>query len=165
MKTEHGISRSLKNNIEHVRDDDMDQLEAKDKIPFMNDGMNHPLRTDIVQFADDPKRGTRRPDEDWLYSNSNGPVEYQIIRELHEEEDTKKVTIDEMYIDDELHNSEVISNAPDDFHVKMSYQIPSFGFIDTEKILTESEYNAEKLEEDKGTSAFEIDMPSDEEEF
>ena len=52
------------------------------------------------------------------------------------------------------------------FHTKTPYQIPSIGFIDTAKILTESEYNsAENLEDNEGTLAVEKETVSNEEEF
>ena len=190
IENEHGISQSLKENIEHVRDDGKDQLITKDRVLFMNDGMDHFSKTDIVEFADDPRRGARRLDENWSYSDSNNLFETQIIREFQDEEDTEKVMIDDLYLDDivisaeeeinkliELHNSEVMSNTPGDFHVKKPYQIPSIGFIDTARILTESGYNsAEKLEDDEDIVSkaqsnviepflLEIDPVSDEDEF
>ena len=107
----------------------------------MNDGINHPLKTNIVHFAEDPRRGAQRLDEDWSYSTDNDLVEHQIIREVQKEEDTEEVMINEMYIDDEIHNSEIVLKLTGVFHTKTPYQIPSIGFIDTAKILKESEYN------------------------
>ena len=132
----------------------------------MNDGINHPLKTDIVQFADDPRRGANRLNEDWSYSTNNDLVEHQIIRELQKEEDTEEVMINETYIDGELHNSEIMSKLSGVFHIKTPYQIPSIGFIDTAKILKESEYNsAENLEDNEGTLPVEKETVSSEEEF
>ena len=97
----------------------------------MNDEINHPLRTDIGHFADDPRWGAQRLDENWSYSTDNDLVEHQIIREVQKEEDTEEVMINEMYIDDEISNSEIVSKLTGVFHTETPYLITFIGFIDT----------------------------------
>ena len=74
--------------------------------------------------------------------------------------------INEMYIDDEISNSEIVSKLTGVFHTETPYPIPFIGIIDTAKIMMESEYNsAENLGDNEGTLAVEKEAVSNEEEF